>query len=128
MRTVSTLLHGGEGDALTKTGSSSALLGGVGQQHSLLPPLASRLTEKGVLQLMFDIRMLRDVLAGGRPPSATGTPPPAAAAALALGEVPQDPSVAAALAERKKEWLRLEQMLQVSMIVYEFLLLLLVEM
>ena len=130
LRTISTLLHGGEGDELAKTGSSGALLGGgsVGPQHSLLPPLASRLTEKGVLQLMFDIRMLRDVLAGGRPPSATGTPPAAAAAAMALGEVPQDPSVAAALAERKREWLWLEQMLQVSMIFYEFLLPLLVEM
>ena len=119
LRTISTLLRGGEEDALTKTGNSQHLLGGGGQQHSL-PSLASRLTEKGVLQLMFDIRMLRDVLAGGRPPSATAlqgqTPPPPAAAAttLGLGEVLQDPSVAAALAERKKEWLRLEQLLQVS--------------
>ena len=32
--------------------------------------LGSRISEKGALQLLFDVRFLRDVLAGGRPLSA----------------------------------------------------------
>lgn len=45
------------------------------------PPRRARLTEKGLLQLLFDVRLLRDVLAGGRPAPAPGAPAPAAPAA-----------------------------------------------
>ncbi|KAG2492230.1 hypothetical protein HYH03_009474 [Edaphochlamys debaryana] len=101
---------------------SDLLHPGVGALH------AKGLTEKGVLQLLLDVRFLRDVLVGGRPVSTTGRPGAggaaagapggavAAAAAAAAGLLPggelAEPTVAAALAERKKEATALEQMLQ----------------
>ncbi len=45
-------------------GVSGALLGGVGLR-GVGGPL--QLSERGVLQLLFDLRLARDVLAGGRP-------------------------------------------------------------
>lgn len=49
---------GAAGDAATTTEQQQAK-----QQH-----LGSRLSEKGVLQLLFDVRFLLDLLAGGLPP------------------------------------------------------------
>ena len=46
--------------------------GGPGPSASL--PFSLRLTEKGILQLMLDVRTIRDVLAGGRPPQAATRP------------------------------------------------------
>ncbi|GAX74233.1 hypothetical protein CEUSTIGMA_g1682.t1 [Chlamydomonas eustigma] len=73
-----------------------------------------RLSEKGVLQLLFDVRTIRDVLAGARP---HGTSSSATAASdtrtssLIPTAVP-DPVMAAAMADRKRAWQRLEQQLQ----------------
>ena len=61
--------------------------------------LEQRITEKGVLQLLFDIRFLRDMLAGGRPP-ADGTT--------------SDAAQEAAVAQRKAAFADLESGLQVT--------------
>lgn len=61
------------------------------------------ITEKGVLQLLFDLRFLRNTLAGGRPPQ------PDQAAATAGGRA----SVGAALSQRKRAFTELESSLQV---------------
>ncbi|KXZ49014.1 hypothetical protein GPECTOR_23g103 [Gonium pectorale] len=92
---------------------------------------ARGLSEKGVLQLLFDVRLVRDVLLGGRPVGSAG---PSAAGAgtgqsavrgvgvgglLATGAVVgagaaelADPTVLSALAERKRQQAALEQTLQ----------------
>ncbi|KAG2431082.1 hypothetical protein HXX76_009615 [Chlamydomonas incerta] len=98
------------------------------------------ITEKGVLQLLFDVRFIRDVLVGGRPVSATrpggaggagasaasvaAAAAAAATAGAALGGLGgmgglgagtaelADPAVVAALGERRREQAALEQMLQ----------------
>jgi hypothetical protein len=133
LQTVLGLIRGSEDRVPAAThGGSSAVLGGSGGAAfgggQQLPALASRLTEKGVLQLMFDVRTLRDVLACGRPLSASSSSAAAAtsapraplhdgSASLGAGEGQQDPRAAAAMAERRKEWLRLEQQLQVRFVV-----------
>ena len=61
--------------------------------------LEQRLTEKGVLQLLFDIRFLRDVLAGGKPPADGST---------------SDAAQEAAIAQRKAAFADLESGLQVT--------------
>jgi len=84
-----------------------------------------KLSEKGVLQLLLDVRLLRDVLAGGRPldlwaaSSSAGTPGLEAAvpqsslltAPLLQADL-QDPAVMAAVVNRKREVSNLEQQLQ----------------
>lgn len=73
--------------------------------------LATQLSEKGVLQLLFDARLLRDVLAGGRQLVRNG-----ASSAVVSGGVlldPQDTEALAAMAERRKTGTVLEQQLQV---------------
>lgn len=91
------------------------------------PPLGARLSEKGVLQLLLDVRLIRETLAGGRPlgAAAAAAGPGAAAPGSGAGVGPggvgmgvlgmelQDPTVVSLLAERRKEGLRLEQALQV---------------
>jgi hypothetical protein len=67
--------------------------------------LASKVSEKGVLQLLLDVRYLLDVLAGGRPMQR-------GARAGAGGVV--DPVLNAALARRKKAQAEVESMLQVG--------------
>ena len=118
LNSVSGLLRNGSGG---ETPSSLSLAATSAPSTSF----ASRLTEKGVLQLMLDVRTVRDALAGGRP---SPLPLPAAssltrassslsgggAAVVVGGDVMQEPSVAAALAERRREWLKLEQQLQVG--------------
>ena len=119
LKSVSGLLRNGSGGELPSLSLS------LSAASSASASFASRLTEKGVLQLMLDVRTVRDALAGGRP---APSPAPAAssltrassslsgggAAAVVGGDVMQEPSVAAALAERRREWLRLEQQLQVK--------------
>ena len=61
--------------------------------------LEQRISEKGVLQLLFDIRFLRDVLAGGKPPADATT-----------SDAAQD----AAVAQRKAAFAELESGLQVT--------------
>ncbi len=64
-------------------------------------------TEKGVLQLLFDLRFLRNSLAGGRP-----------AAAAISGGVPSASSSApssAALSQRKRAFTDVESSLQVRL-------------
>jgi hypothetical protein len=87
------------------------------------------LTDKGVLQLLFDQRLVADVLLGGRPlegvdgssssssSGALGVPgqlmgAPGAGGAAAGGGV--DPQVGALLAGRRKQVVALEQQLQVG--------------
>lgn len=90
--------------------------------------LGGRLSEKGVLQLLADVRFLRDVLAGGRPlnprtaavatagsgggAGAGAAPAPPPPPALLVD--PQDQGSLAALAERKRMGVALEQQLQVG--------------
>ena len=64
------------------------------------------LTEKGVLQLLMDVRFLRDALAGGRPGTADG----------GSGGTPAPPATSdsRALAERKRAYVELETSLQVG--------------
>jgi hypothetical protein len=68
----------------TLLGSSSGLGSGT---LSSLPgqTLQGRLSEKGVLQLLLDVRLLRDVLAGGRPLGSRAAPAAAASAGAAGG-------------------------------------------
>lgn len=83
--------------------------------------LEGRLSEKGVLQLLLDVRLLRDVLAGGRPlgsrVGAASALPPAGPGSAAQGAAvlldPTDPAVLAALNERRRQGAQLEQQLQV---------------
>jgi hypothetical protein len=83
-------------------------------------------SERGVLQLLLDVRLVRDTLAGGRPltviargGSAGGAAGAVAGvagvggAAVAAAAALPDPATMAAVAERKKEMVALEQMLQV---------------
>lgn len=100
--------------------TSSSTSNGNGRTLSgvLTPSLESRLSEKGVLQLLFDVRLVRDILQGGRPlsPAQTqggGSTGAAATTAPALLD-PQDASVLAALADRRRAVTLLEQQLQVS--------------
>ncbi|GIL93223.1 hypothetical protein Vretimale_8139 [Volvox reticuliferus] len=89
-------------------------------------------TEKGILQLLLDVRFLRDVLVGGRPVTSRSSSTPAGTApglgavatagalgglgSLAVGLLPgvelADPALVSALTERKREAAALEQMLQ----------------
>lgn len=66
------------------------------------------ITEKGVLQLLFDLRFLRNSLAGGRPAAADAGP--AANARLARSGVPST----AALSQRKRAFSDVESALQVG--------------
>ncbi|GLC68116.1 hypothetical protein PLESTF_000647700 [Pleodorina starrii] len=114
--------------ALTST-YSQLLQPGTGSLH------VRGVTEKGILQLLLDVRFLRDVLVGGRPVTtrgagagASGAGAAAAAAAAAAasggglgalgsglllpGSELTDPSLVSALAERKREAAALEQLLQ----------------
>ncbi len=81
--------------------------------------LAGALTEKGVLQLLMDTRFMRDVLAGGRPlgplPAAQQQPPlpQGLGAEVTGGSEASDRHVVAALMERRRQGLNLEQHLQV---------------
>ncbi len=103
---------------------------------------ARGVSEKGVLQLLMDVRFIRDVLVGGRPvgtrpagqavggagagasgglhPSGSGGALPGAVSVggllpgVGVGGELADPTVASALAERKREAAALEQMLQVG--------------
>ncbi|GIL55296.1 hypothetical protein Vafri_10857 [Volvox africanus] len=90
------------------------------------------ITEKGILQLLLDVRFLRDMLVGGRPVTARSSSAPAGPApglgavatsgaigglgSLAAGLLPgvelADPALVSALTERKREAAALEQMLQ----------------
>jgi hypothetical protein len=86
---------------------------------------AEPVSEKGVLQLLFDLRVIRDVLAGAFPADGTAAPrgggsgdaAPARSRSLGGSGVPEVASVgpvaAAALAERRRRLLGLEQQLQV---------------
>ncbi|GFR44388.1 hypothetical protein Agub_g5608 [Astrephomene gubernaculifera] len=108
---------------------SQLLQPGTGQLH------VRGLSEKGILQLLFDVRFVRDVLLGGRPVGAAGAGATAGGAAARAGTVSSgssnsllgrglgvggggvgaelaDPAVVSALAERKREGAALEQMLQ----------------
>lgn len=77
-------------------------------------PLDRTVTEKGVLQLLFDARFLSKALAGGRPPApeyagADGAPPqPAQHSGWGQGE-----AGGAAQTQRKKAFAELERSLQV---------------
>ena len=64
--------------------------------------LSQRLTEKGVLQLLFDYRFLCDVLAGGKPPDS------------APQEGAQKPRLSPTLRKRQEENESLESALQVA--------------
>mmetsp|Transcript_34672 Transcript_34672/g.87742 ORF Transcript_34672/g.87742 Transcript_34672/m.87742 type:complete len:1232 (-) Transcript_34672:139-3834(-) len=100
----------GRGNSLDLAGATS----GYGASAGAAASLAGRLSEKGVLQLLVDVRYLRDVLAGGRPLNPRSTPPGASAgggAPLPLVD-PQDPTALAAMAERKRQGTGLEQQLQ----------------
>lgn len=70
------------------------------------------LSEKGVLQLLFDQRFMRDVLGGGKPLGAVSAA--AAAAAAAAGTANGSASAEAEAAARKRLVSGLEQQLQVS--------------
>lgn len=66
------------------------------------------ITERGILQLIFDLRYLRDVLSGGRPapPLSHTAEEPSAASRM------MDPAVTAAVADRKRAFTKLEGQLQ----------------
>jgi hypothetical protein len=100
------LLH--TSNSITATSSNSMRPGSAGPRSG---PRA--LTEKGVLQLLFDQRFMRDVLGGGRPLEAVtvaagGSGGAAGHAAAANGDAGGD------LAARKRSVSNLEQQLQVS--------------
>jgi hypothetical protein len=91
--------------------------------RQLLEPGSSSsrtISEKGVLQLLLDVRLLRDMLAGGRPHNPNSALPTAAAqhvpSSTGRASLPslfdQDPEVVNALAARKREASGLETMLQ----------------
>jgi hypothetical protein len=69
-------------------------------------------SEKGVLQLLFDQRLLRDVLGSSKPPGAATAGAATAAASAANGMA--GAGSAAALAARKRLVMDVEQQLQVS--------------
>jgi hypothetical protein len=75
-------------------------------------------SEKGVLQLLFDQRFARDVLAGAHPADGHGgggAPAAGVPAFRGSGPTAPPPSAAAgALAQRKQQLTALEQQLQVS--------------
>lgn len=106
-------VHGAALAALQQLGSSvtSSSLGGHATAAATDGEVGG-ITEKGVLQLLFDQRLLRDVLGGGKPLGAQAAADTAAAAnGVADGSTA---SPAAALAARKKLVAGLEQRLQVG--------------
>ncbi len=60
----------GSEDDGSNAGSSNAAGGGGGGAPTSRAPLGQRLSERGVLQLLFDTGLLRAALAGGRPAAA----------------------------------------------------------
>lgn len=120
--------RGGSSGGLGHLGGSGSLgpavTGGALAVPAVAPTsLEGRLSEKGVVQLLMDVRFLRDVLVGGKPltPRPVTAPAvsadggmPAAAAHAPLTLDPHDPLVLSALAERKRMGLSLEQQLQVG--------------
>jgi hypothetical protein len=93
-------LHGAALAVLQQLSSSSS--GSVADGSS-----NSAVSEKGVLQLLFDQRLLRDVLGGSKPPGAEG-------AAAANGVAAAGGAVAAAA--RKRLVMDVEQQLQVGVL------------
>mmetsp|Transcript_16154 Transcript_16154/g.45001 ORF Transcript_16154/g.45001 Transcript_16154/m.45001 type:complete len:1129 (-) Transcript_16154:189-3575(-) len=87
------------------SGAMVAALGAVLEESSGPSPKKA-VSEKGVLQLLFDVRYLRDVLSGARPA------PPASSAAAAAGPGMVDPAVISAMSERKRAMVELESKLQ----------------
>lgn len=77
-------------------------------------PLSVQLSDRGVLQLLMDVRFIRDVLAGGRPMvrggtnSGNGDNLKAGIGVLDL----QDPVVTSMLSERRRDGIALEAQLQ----------------
>ncbi len=82
------------------------------------------LSDKGVLQLLFDLRLLREVLAGGRPllrgngnaGNARNVVSGGSGGGGGGGDAlldPQDPTALAMVSERRKAGVQLEQLLQV---------------
>ncbi len=73
-------------------------------------PLDRAVTEKGVLQLLFDLRFLRNTLGGGRPLQPYQDAASRPGSAIGAGGA----SVGAALSQRKRAFAELESSLQVS--------------
>ncbi|KAG1666478.1 hypothetical protein FOA52_004860 [Chlamydomonas sp. UWO 241] len=95
----------------------SALLADTTEAGAATTATRPALSEKGVLQLLLDARVVRDVTAGGRPLSLRSGAAGAAAAAAAGGATAaavagDDPAVTAAVAARRRECARLEGELQ----------------
>eukprot|EP00798_Chlamydomonas_sp_ICE-L_P025620 gene25620-11274_t len=80
--------------------------------------LGFSISEKGILQLLLDVRFLRDVFLGGRPLTLNKAPDAGTTSAggtnprLMGGVELQDPAVAAALSARKREQSSLESQMQ----------------
>lgn len=120
------LQHVSSSPPSSPTKSGGSLTTGAGSSTHLpvfaSASLSSRLTDKGVLQLLFDIRLVRDVLSGGRPMlgSQHAGSDVAAGTAQGGGEVSPalldsaDPSALSAVSDRKKACNQLEQSLQVG--------------
>jgi hypothetical protein len=87
---------------LSSTNSSSSQPGSAAADSSS----SSAVSEKGVLQLLFDQRLLRDVLGGSRPPAAD--------AAAATGAAANGTAGAGSAAARKRLVQDVEQQLQVG--------------
>ncbi len=75
-------------------------------------PLDRAITEKGVLQLLFDLRFLRNSLAGGRPAAAA-----VSAGVPSASHLPGSSSApgSAALMQRKRAFSDVESSLQVKL-------------